>query len=57
MDVKINPTPCANCPKQAECYTKCPRFDNWFKVSWREVVKPFRKIYEKKKQKEEQESG
>lgn len=51
MDINIKPTPCTNCPRKDECLTKCGRFDNWFKISWREVVKPFREIYEHKKQK------
>lgn len=57
MYIDIKPTPCMNCPKKDECYTKCPRFDNWFKSSWRKVVKPFREISEYKKRKEEQEDG
>ena len=52
MGEKIKPTPCTDCKRNEECYVKCKRFENWFKVSWREVVKPFREIAEWKKEKE-----
>lgn len=51
MKTNIKPTPCMDCPKKDKCLTKCSRFENWFRVSWREVVKPFREIYKQNKSK------
>lgn len=51
MKTNIKPTPCNDCPKAKTCYAKCLNFENWFRVSWREVVKPFREIYKQNKSK------
>lgn len=51
MEINIKPTPCMDCPKRDACLVKCARFDNWFKVSWREVVKPFRELHKQNKSK------
>jgi hypothetical protein len=51
-EVKINKSPCETCGKSGYCNGRCPRWENWFRVTWRALVKPYRELAERKKENE-----
>ena len=39
--MKIQPSPCNGCPKDAKCWKPCDAWHIWYKESWREL----RRVY------------
>ena len=52
---KYTPSPCETCDREQRCNTstydakRCPKWRAWFKIAWREVTDPLRKIFDVKK--------
>ena len=40
-ETEIKAKPCDFCEQKETCRAACPRWEEWFKKAWREVVKLF----------------